>query len=315
MKRLSLFDLAREFERERRARELELQRAMDAFCLEHPELLEARKAWARARVRQARSALYGETDTADESRERFESLLRETLISEGLDPERFAYKPNCPLCGDTGLVGEGERRFCSCLRAAYAKRLKEEGSVDPAQTFAAWDSERFSDTAEEGARSEKAYMERLKEVLSQWARDFTPGEKKGLLLVGGTGCGKTFALNALANALCDRGFSAVVTRAFELNRMASSTFDASWQAPFVNCDFLCIDDLGAEPMYRKITAELFYSLLESRRCAGLPTAIATNLVPEELEERYGARFFSRLIDKESTLSLALPGHDLRRDRV
>jgi len=310
-----MFDLAREFDRDRRAREMDLQRAMDAYCLKHEDLMEARREMARARVRAARSALYGEETGEAGSRERFESLLKESLIRDGMDPDAFTFRPRCPICGDTGLAGEGEQRFCDCLRKVYAERLKEEGGLDPEMTFDAWNGERFPDEAEEGGRSERAYMTRLKEVLIRWAEDLRPGDRRGLLLVGGTGCGKTFALNCVGNALCEKGCSAVITRAFELNRMAASTFDTDWQAPYIACDFLAIDDLGAEPMFRKITAEMFYAILESRRCAGKPTAFATNLTPGELEERYGSRFFSRLIDKESTLSLALPGHDLRRDRT
>ncbi len=310
---LSLFDLAREFDRDRRARELALQRALDAYCLERPELLKARKAWARSRVSRARSALYGQAGTSDEDRERFENLLRETLVREGKDPERFVFRPSCPLCGDTGVTEDGA--FCVCLRKAYADRLKREGNVDPELSFGNWNDERFFAEAPEGQRSEREYMIRLREVLVRWAEEAGSGGRRGLLLVGGTGCGKTFALHSVANLLCDRGFSAVVTRAFELNRQAASTFDTDWQVPYIACDFLAIDDLGAEPMYRKITAELFYAVLESRRSVGKPTAFATNLTPDELEERYGSRFFSRLIDRESTLSLALPGHDLRRDRT
>jgi len=310
----TMFALAREFALAKREKELALQSAQDMYCKGHPELLSARADLARARVRAARLAMSREMQDTSAQEEAFEKLLREKLREDGLPENHFAYVPRCPICLDLGVVGEDEEVFCECLRQEYARRLKEAGGVDPRQNFAAWDPERFYAQAGDRGYSERQYMDRLKERLEKWCEDFAPESALGLRLVGSTGCGKTFALHAIANALCERGYSAAVTRAYELNRMAAATFSSDWQQPYLNCDFLAIDDLGAEPMYRKITAELFFSIVESRRCAGRPTAIATNLTDEELELRYGSRLYSRLIDRNTTLSFILPVHDLRTDK-
>jgi len=310
----SLYGLAREFFQRRQESEQRLRDRLDVYCRAHPALLEARKHAAKRGVEAARRALYAEAETEDVcAQEAFESLLRATLLSEGRDPERFTYRPRCALCGDTGLLPGREARFCSCLTTEFSRRLKEEGGILPEANFKNFDLARFSNVPlGESVRSERFAMERLAAALGEWCERFFPGGSKGLLLAGGTGSGKTFSLHCVGNDLCDRGYCVRMTRAYELNARAASTFDPSWQEPYLTCDLLIVDDLGAEPFYQKITAELMYALLEGRRCAGRATAFATNLLPNELEERYGSRLYSRLIDRQTTLSFRLPGQDLRR---
>ena len=74
---------------------------------------------------------------------------------------------------------------------------------------------------------------------------------------------------------------------------------------------LLIDDLGTEPMMRNITVEYLFTLLNERMANKRHTVIATNLTPLQLQERYGERVASRLLDRSQTLPLLLRGKDLR----
>ena len=75
---------------------------------------------------------------------------------------------------------------------------------------------------------------------------------------------------------------------------------------------LLIDDLGSEPMMRNITVEYLFTLLNERMAARRHTVIATNLSPLQLQEIYGERVSSRLLDRTRCATMRLEGKDLRR---
>ncbi len=75
---------------------------------------------------------------------------------------------------------------------------------------------------------------------------------------------------------------------------------------------MLIDDLGTEPMMRNITVEYLFTLLNERMAAKRHTVVATNLTPVQLQERYGERVASRLLDKTCCAPVQLRGRDLRK---
>ena len=86
-------------------------------------------------------------------------------------------------------------------------------------------------------------------------------------------------------------------------------FDALLDAPL-----LLIDDLGAEPLMRNITIEYLFLLLSERGLRDRHTVITTNLTPVQLQERYGERVSSRLLNRDTTGIIKLTGKDLRQYR-
>ena len=82
----------------------------------------------------------------------------------------------------------------------------------------------------------------------------------------------------------------------------------------LNAEMLIIDDLGTEPMLENITVEYLFTLLNERRSGRLPTLIATNLTPRELQARYTERIFSRMVDRSDTELLHFIGQDVRLTR-
>ena len=79
----------------------------------------------------------------------------------------------------------------------------------------------------------------------------------------------------------------------------------------VEAPLLLIDDLGAEPMMQNITVEYLFMLLNERMTAKRHTVIATNLSPTQLQERYGERVMSRILDRSRGVALMLTGKDVR----
>ena len=149
-----------------------------------------------------------------------------------------------------------------------------------------------------------------------YADGFPKLEKPNLLLLGESGLGKTFLLEAIAERVSARRLPALSMSAFRmLESMRAYHFgqngeDAAFRR-MVDCDLLLVDDLGTEPMLGNITVEYLFTLLSERGAARRATVIATNLMPSDLMTRYGERVMSRLLDKNTTTAIRLSGADLR----
>jgi DNA replication protein DnaC len=64
-------------------------------------------------------------------------------------------------------------------------------------------------------------------------------------------------------------------------------------------------------MLRNVTVEYLFTLLNERCAQRKHTVIATNLSPSQLQERYGERVSSRLLDNARCALIAMRGKDLR----
>ena len=114
----------------------------------------------------------------------------------------------------------------------------------------------------------------------------------------------------------DRGLSAVritAFRMFEAMRQQHVGNDDQFDGftSLIDAPLLLIDDLGTEPMMRNITVEYLFTLLNERAAARRHTVVATNLTPVQLQERYGERVSSRLLDRSVCGAILLKGKDLR----
>ncbi len=145
-----------------------------------------------------------------------------------------------------------------------------------------------------------------------YASRFNHMTKKGIIIAGSTGSGKTMTAVHVINCVIDSGYVAKFTTAGNIYDLYKSSFNdknASDQIEDLkNCDLLCVDDLGTE--YTSDTA--VYSVIEvieSRIGWSKPTIITTNLTDKEIMERYGERFVSRM--HEHFFKLVFVGEDMR----
>lgn len=239
--------------------------------------------------------------------------IRQLLTEAGMRPDDLELRYRCPLCRDTGYVGEAPARFCDCFEQRLRLRMYEDGSmagVDE-QNFDRFD---LSLIPEEGGQRDQ--LEKARIVCQRYADRFPDTDFRNLLLTGEGGLGKTFLLNCVFERVTSRGFSAVrVTafRMFEAMRRQHVGNDEKYDgfSALIETPLLLIDDLGAEPMMRNITIEYLFTLLNERIAAGRHTVIATNLTPAQLKERYGERVASRLLDRRLCGAVQLKGKDLR----
>ena len=240
--------------------------------------------------------------------------IRALLKGAGLPEDQLSMRYRCPVCQDTGYVGEMPRRFCECFEARLRLRQYEDGSMAglDEQNFEAFDLNVIPE--ENGQR---ATMDKYRKLCEAYADGFPDFRYRNLLLTGGGGLGKTFLLNCIFERVTRRGYSAVritAFRLFEAMRQQHMANDERYDgfSALIDAPLLLIDDLGTEPMMRNITVEYLFTLLNERNAAKRHTVVATNLTPPQLKERYGERVASRLLDTTAGAAVLFEGRDLRQ---
>ena len=241
---------------------------------------------------------------------------RRALLKANGYPEDYTEpKYVCSACGDTGFIGTG---ICECLRHALV-----EAGYDTAGIRAVKDRCSFDTFSLEYYRSSTEHYQRMSQILRtarEYADTFTL-KSDNLLLVGGTGLGKTHLSIAIAKAVVERGYDVKYTTAigmisdFEAQRFGNSsaasqsTGDTS---AYYGCELLVIDDLGTE-MNNQFTSTSLYNLINVRLDQGLPTVISTNLAPQDLRTRYWDRITSRIFGEYRILPFI--GRDVRMQKI
>lgn len=122
--------------------------------------------------------------------------------------------------------------------------------------------------------------------------------KKGLLLSGPVGCGKTSLMKLLKHLTPHKRFYEMIpcrNVVFSFNHIGFKTIE-----DYGDEGFFCFDDLGVEPVGRfytndcNVLGEILLSRYELFLNHKVKTHATTNLNAGELEERYGERVRSRM---------------------
>ena len=164
----------------------------------------------------------------------------------------------------------------------------------------------------------RTYMGQLLAGLTDYAEDFSPAENESLMLVGNAGLGKTHAALAIAGIVLDKGCDVIYVSSPDFfGKMEASRFDPSGDADTLlrtaaTADLLILDDLGTE-FVTPYFITTFYSLLNNRLGAGLPTIVTTNITDGSLlEKRYTEKISSRL---SAFVPFNFVGEDIRAQKA
>ena len=228
----------------------------------------------------------------------FKTKLNKYLDKRGLSASDLHPHYHCAKCNDTGYVNGA---ICSCLNEEIRKQIIAESNVTN-RDFT------FENSTETGKHNLLVY---------KMAKEVCMSGETNILLTGNTGSGKTYLLTACANLCAEQNQSVLFLTAYTLNGMllqAHLSDHATNQAimdSLVEVDVLLIDDLGTENVYKNVTAEYFFSVLNERTARKRQTFISTNLTLTEIRERYDERIFSRLVDQSATFVAQLTGSDKR----
>jgi len=177
--------------------------------------------------------------------------------------------------------------------------------------------------------------ENSNEIISLISRDryvIKNNDRKGLLVMGSVGCGKTLLMKGLSETYKlfkyydphyggDRVFNFDIIPTYSLSlgfskeKNGFSIFDkgifqAGSVVKFLNYD-LCIDDLGAEDIAAQFgnVVNVVGNVLQQRYDLKSLTFATTNLDTKHLKEFYGERVYSRM--KEIFNFLYMKGNDRR----
>ena len=244
--------------------------------------------------------------------------IRKRLAKAGLPENYLEMQYRCPVCRDTGYVGEAPSRFCECFEKNLRMKQFEDGSMAGVreQNFDTFDPNYIP---EENGQREK--LLEVRNICEQFANKFPNLSMKNrpilnLVLTGTSGLGKTFLLNCIYERVISRGQSALRVSAYRMfeamrkQHLSNSADEQNFQQ-LIDAPLLLIDDLGSEPMMRNITVEYLFTLLNERIAAKRHTVVATNMTRNELVERYGERVASRLLGSSHAVTYELTGKDLR----
>ncbi|MFR5061841.1 MAG: ATP-binding protein [Christensenellales bacterium] len=232
---------------------------------------------------------------------------RDAVIEKLNVKDKLTPPPRCHLCRDTGRYNGS---LCRCVKK-LAIEEKTDNVEFPLRSFSDLDPGLFEDGA-------KDLVMRTAAELKAIAVKGENAKRKNINLIGGTGTGKTFLASCFAGEVSALGRTVVFITAFTFVDRAlkyHTTFDggrAESLAPVLDCDALIIDDLGTESMFKNVTAEYLYHVINERQLKGRTTVITSNLTINEIAGRYGERIASRLFDKKLCYTREFTFADIRR---
>ena len=234
--------------------------------------------------------LFGSGGTRD-SREPLELIARRAGGGRGA----------CPLgvCDGSGFVVDEATNTasdCGCRAGhiAAARTARLEGRIPKRYRGVSFDRPPVSDIA----RSAPDQIQLIRRYVRAIGGQLDSG--KGLWIQGNVGTGKTTLAMLVSKAALDAGRSvAIYSLPRLLNLLRESMQSDGGILDLLDrlsaVDLLHIDDLGAENSTDWVLEQL-YSIVNARYEAERAIVATTNLMPDELSNRLGARTVSRLVE-------------------
>jgi DNA replication protein DnaC len=223
----------------------------------------------------------------------------------------------CPLgaCDGSGFlidVDTNTASDCRCrgARIAGARTRSLAGRIPSRYQGISFERAPVSDIA----RSAPDQVESVRRYVLHIEQRLDRGQ--GLWIQGDVGTGKTTLAMLVSKAALQAGRSVAIYSLPRLLNLLRAAMDSrEGKLDFLDrltaVDLLHLDDLGAENRTDWVLEQL-YSIVNARYEAERAIVATTNLMPDELSERLGARTVSRLVEICGDL-IPLYGEDRRRE--
>lgn len=262
-------------------------------------------------IAQGRRLLNGDAAALDELKSRLASLSlqkKELLKKSGYPTDYLEAVYECPLCKDTGYIGN---RKCTCFRQAEIALIYEQSHIKELLS-----TDNFEHLSYDYYESDDlTRFTKAVEECQNFVKNFN-SDYHNLFFYGTVGTGKSFLSSCIAKELIEQGRVVIYFSSSQLfDTLSHSTFDrdskeaaAGVYEDIYGCDLLIIDDLGTELTNAFVSSQLF-SCLNNRHLRRKSTIITTNLSLEELRDRYSDRIFSRITSNYGMCKLT--GRDIR----
>ena len=222
---------------EKRIEECERKSARFRSLLAEPGLVFQQAASGKMTFSAARSRLAA-----------IEAERRNLLISMGYAGNYLDPVYTCPICKDTGEVGE-PTKLCACALKKQQEQLLAGSRINERETFANFNESIYTD------ENQKKQGLGMKRFCERYVSALPHPKKPNLLIIGNSGLGKSFFGNAIGYAAIEKGIRTVKTTAYQCIQDILNGLDARGDAisPFLNADLLVLDDLGTEAMVPNVT--------------------------------------------------------------
>ena len=248
--------------------------------------------------------------TVEQQSREAEAMLRQLLTAHGYPADYLDLHYSCPHCDDTGFCGELP---CECpkreIGTVGAEQLNRSSQLSLCR-FDTFSMQYYKDLPPE----QYAAMQKIYQSCRSYARQFDPHTSGNLLLIGGTGLGKTHLSLAIASELLEQGCSVIYDAIDNLLHTLNQEYFARGNAAeqdtlsvLLDCDLLILDDFGTE-FDTQFNRSMIYTLINGRINAGKPMILSTNLTLAEIQAQYGDRILSRLL---SAAVYQFHGSDIR----
>lgn len=244
------------------------------------------------------------TKQIEEEKANFKQILKELKLNYS----DFLPKFKCKKCGDKGFVNG---KPCSCFKAEQNRVYLLNSGINK-EKLPSFENVDFGVFGKTENTNKKLY-----EIAKEFVDKFYETKKQNLIIVGNAGVGKTYLTECMLNEAIKNNIYSVYVTAFNLNQeflkyhIAKIEDKSEILAPYLTCDLLIIDDLGSENKLNNVTVEYLYVVLDERARKNLKTVITTNLSPEQIQNHYEERVFSRMFNKQIGVVVNMQGDDLR----
>ncbi len=172
-------------------------------------------------------------------------------------------------------------------------------------------------------RFKSADINKCRPDARQYVRELLGGSRRGLVIRGNVGVGKTYTAAAILNAVFEKRFCRFTTFG-SVMRGIRTAYDGRGSedeviSRFTGADVLLVDDFGKERP-SAWALEIIFDCLNARYAAKRPTIYTTQHNGSELAGRLSAEgdvaiaeaILSRLGDRSAFASIVLEGSDRRR---
>lgn len=297
-------------EKQRKSRHL-LEEHTDTVYQKIPEYEELDRQVSAVSIAQGRKMLNGDTNALTELKDKLAMLSKEKaklLAQNGFPPDYLEPVYECPLCKDTGYIGNQK---CSCFRQAEIALIYEQSHIKDLLKTDNFDHLSYDFYEGDDLTRFTNAVKQCQNFVKNFNSDY-----HNLFFYGTVGTGKSFLSSCIAKELIEQGKLVIYFSASQLfETLSRSTFDKESKEAasgiyedIYECDLLIIDDLGTELTNAFVSSQLF-SCLNNRHLRKKSTIITTNLSLEELRDRYSDRIFSRITSNYGMCKLT--GRDIR----